>query len=141
MFDLRGNERLLYWKQFRDSLEISPDPLTDCVNWWVKAPFVSPFLDPLNPKTWPDPWHLVLDDRYDDLAIVLGMYYTLELTDRFKEENMQIYMRLDEKEKRYFILIGEKLMNLYHGQVSNKDSLNGLMFDLIFTRKANSINI
>ena len=80
VFDSYGTDRLTKWKQFRDSLETSATPLEDVAELWSHAPFVSPYLDPQNPAEWPDPWHLILDLRLDDLAIALGMLYTIKLT-------------------------------------------------------------
>jgi len=94
VFDLHGVDRIAEWKLFRETLENCKDPLADVVKLWSKAPFVSPYLDPDNPKTWPDPWHLILDLKLDDLAISLGMYYTLKLTRRFMTTPIEIHMTM-----------------------------------------------
>ena len=108
MFDLYGNERLTEWRKFRDSLEISQTPFEDLIGLWSRAPFVNPYLNPHAPETWPDPWHLVLDSKLDDLAIVLGMLYTVQLTQRFMRESLEIHMTMPDNEKhpRYFLIVG-----------------------------------
>ncbi len=80
MFDLHGTERLIEWKKFRDSLETDESPLIRVADLWSKAPFVNSYLNPKNPTEWPDPWQLILDLKLDDLAICLGMLYTIKLT-------------------------------------------------------------
>ena len=72
VFDEYGTKRLAAWRQFRDSLEASETPLEDVAKLWTYAPFVSPYLDPKIPTEWPDPWHLMLDLRLDDLALVIA---------------------------------------------------------------------
>jgi hypothetical protein len=91
MFNLYGNERLIEWKRFRDSLESCSDPLTRVAELWATAPFVNPYIDPNNSDEWPDPWHLVLDSKLDELAISLGMLYTIKLTQRFIDSNCEIH--------------------------------------------------
>ena len=110
MFDLYGNERLTAWKRFRDRLEDSQTPFDDSVSLWCRAPFVNPYLDPYKPEDWPDPWHLILDDRLDNLAISLGMLYTLKLTQRFIDTKCEIHMSMfpSEKEPSYIVVVDDQ---------------------------------
>ena len=82
------------------------------------APYVSPFLDPSDPDSWPDPWKLILDGKYDNLAISLGMLYTLKLTDRFKNMDFQIYLSQNKKEPDFFLTVGDLgVLNMSYGSV------------------------
>lgn len=91
MFDLYGNDRLVAWKKFRDSLETSKDPFKDTLELWRRAPYVFDFLDKIATADWPDPWKLIIDGKYDNLAINLGILYTLRLTKRFMDSNLEIH--------------------------------------------------
>lgn len=120
MFDSYGNDRLIKWKQFREKLEHSQTPLDDLVDFWAKAPFVNTYIDPVNTASWPDPWHLVLDDRYDDLAITLGMLYTLKLTQRFIDVPCEIHMSMPQTDKdtKFFLLLDQKhVLNFHYREV------------------------
>lgn len=112
MFDLRGVDRLTEWKKFRDQIESSDDPLTAVAEFWSRAPFVSPFLDPSTPSDWPDPWHLILDNRLDNLAIVLGMLYTLKLTNRFMMTPCEIHKSMldDKKDPVYYLVVNREFV-------------------------------
>jgi hypothetical protein len=112
VFDLHGVDRLNEWKRFRNSLENSADPFKDVIDLWSRAPFVNPYLDPNNPESWPDPWKLVIDLRLDNLAINLGMLYTLQLTQRFMGENLEIHMSMsrDKKPIDYFLSVGDQYL-------------------------------
>jgi hypothetical protein len=105
VFDAHNSERIKIWRDFRQQLELSPDPLQDVATFWSRAPFVNKYLDPYNTKSWPDPWKLVIDNKYDDLAICLGMCYTLQLTERFKDREFEIHMSMSPNEKRYTLLV------------------------------------
>ena len=137
MFDLYGNERLAAWKQFRNNLESSQTPFLDVAELWSRAPFVSPYLDPNNSAEWPDPWHLVLDLRLDDLAIALGMLYTIKLTQRFIDTPCEIHMSmsLKNKETNYFLVVDNKyVLNKEYKNVVGIDELKGLKTNIIWSK-------
>lgn len=126
VFDTYGNERLITWKEFRSNLETSPSPLEEVAAFWSRAPFVSPFLDPLSPEHWPDPWHLVLDNRYDELAISLGMLYTIKLTHRFADSEYEIHMTSQNNNKNYFLVIDKNyVLNYEYGSVCGLNAVTG----------------
>ena len=92
MFEKNYEKRLEVWSQFRNSLEYSNTPLHDVINFYKNAPSVSIQVNPWNKETWPDPWQLVHENQYDDFCCILGMYYSLQLTDRFKQSNFEIHI-------------------------------------------------
>ena len=119
MFDLYGNERLFKWKQFRDSLEVSNNPMDDVAKLWSHAPFVNPFLDPQKPMSWPDPWHLVIDGKLDDLAICLGMLYTIKLTQRFIDSNCEIHKSMlpNNLEPSFYLVVDQQHVLNYEPRI------------------------
>jgi hypothetical protein len=137
VFNLYGNDRLTEWKQFRDSLENSNSPLQDVADLWSHAPFVNPYLNPHNPSDWPDPWHLILDDRYDDLAIALGMLYTIKLTRRFMDSKCEIHtsMLQEEKQPKYFLIVDDiKVLNLEYKNVVEIDRIANVQTNIIWSK-------
>lgn len=138
MFNLFGTERLTAWKQFRTDLEASATPFEDVAEFWSHAPFVSPYLDPENSANWPDPWHLVLDDRYDDLAIALGMLYTIKLTQRFMASICEIHMSMpdNKKEPQFFLVVDNTyVLNFDYREVVEIDRLKKCKTTLIWSKK------
>jgi hypothetical protein len=136
VFNLHGTDRLAAWKEFRNSLENSKTPLEDVAVFWSQAPFVSPYLDPKNPSEWPDPWHLILDSRLDDLAIALGMLYTIKLTSRFIDTKCEIHtsMLSDKKEPCYMLVVDKKhVLNLEYKNVVSSEELLNLKTNIIWT--------
>lgn len=48
-------------------------------DFWAMAPMVNQYLDYTSPSTWPTPWELITEKRFDSSSIALGMEYTLLL--------------------------------------------------------------
>ncbi len=120
MFDLDQTSKLKAWKEFRQALETSETPLQDVATLWSRAPFVNPFLDPNNPSKWPDPWKLILDGKFDELAIALGICYTLTLTERFKDQKIEIHTSMFSGESRYIVVVNNcDVLNLFCREVTN----------------------
>ncbi len=137
MFNLHGTERIAAWKEFRDSLETSSNPFLDVAEFWSHAPFVNQYLDPNNSTEWPDPWHLVLDNRLDDLAIALGMLYTIKLTQRFIDTPCEIHtsMSSNKKETNYFLVVDKKyVLNKEYKNVVSVDELKDLKTNIIWSK-------
>ena len=119
MFDLYGNKRLTEWKKFRDSLESCDDPLTRVAELWATAPFVNHYLDSNNPNEWPDPWHLVLDGKLDELAICLGMLYTIKLTQRFMSSSCEIHKSMlpNNLEPSFYLVVDQQHVMNYEPRI------------------------
>lgn len=132
MFNLYNTDRLTEWKKFRDSLEISQTPLEDVAILWSQAPFVSPYLDPNRPDDWPDPWHLVLNSKLDELAIVLGMLYTLKLTQRFMRSQFEIHMSTSPRQE-YFLVVDNFVLNLEYRSVVGVEKLKNYQTSKIWS--------
>jgi hypothetical protein len=137
VFDRHGTDRLTAWKEFRDSLETSNDPLLDVASFWSQAPFVSSYLNPKTPTEWPDPWHLVIDLHLDDLAIALGMLYTIKLTRRFIDTDCEIHMSMlpERKEPSYLLIVDKKhVLNLEYKNVVGVEQLSGLETSFLWSK-------
>lgn len=138
MFDLSGNDKLAEWKKIRDRLEHCEFPLQEVVDLWSTAPFVANYIDPFNTKKWPDPWHLILDGRFDDLAICLGMLYTLQLTQRFMSSHYEIHMSIapEIKDPAFYLLIDRSfVLNYTYKQVVDFDETIVKNTTLLFSTK------
>jgi hypothetical protein len=139
VFDLHGLDRIAEWKRFREDIESSENPLDDIVRLWSRAPFVSPYLNPHNPESWPDPWRLMLDLKLDDLAISLGMLYTLKLTRRFMRTPIEIHMSMSPQhtENRFPVIVnGQSVLNWEYGVVASVDCLKDVQTILIYSKSS-----
>jgi len=76
--------RLESWNLLRDQCQNLPvqTALEDINAWWFRAPWRPYYLHWDDQNTWPDPWQLLSDDIYCELARGLGILYTITLLDR-----------------------------------------------------------
>jgi hypothetical protein len=76
--------RLENWNLLRDRCQTLPlESALDAINeWWFRAPWRPYYLHWDDQSVWPDPWQLLSDDVYCDLARGLGILYTISLLDR-----------------------------------------------------------
>jgi len=105
MFDKKFEDRLAEWQKFREDLEFAKDPLSDVIKFYSKAPLVSIHTDPWDNKMWPTPWELINENQYCDFCLVLGMCYSLQLTERFKESKFEIHIGIDKTHSATYYLL------------------------------------
>ena len=83
IFQSTYEARLQDWFQLRKSVINLPID-KQCITideWWQRAPLVTHHLHPLDMDNWPDPWELLSENTYCEVARALGMCYTLLLLD------------------------------------------------------------
>lgn len=104
MFNKPYEDRLNLWREFRESLEQDSDPITTAIEFYNRAPKVTLNADPWDKSTWPNPWELLQDNEYCDFTRVLGICYSLQLTDCFKGSKFEIHIYTDNKKGYIFLL-------------------------------------
>ena len=81
IFQSTYEARLQDWFQLRNSVINLPIE-QQCITideWWQHAPLVNHHLHPHDIDNWPDPWELLSENTYCEVARALGMCYTLLL--------------------------------------------------------------
>lgn len=76
--------RLESWNLLRDRCQNLPieSALDEINRWWFQTPWRPYYLHWDDQSVWPDPWQLLSDDIYCDLARGLGILYTISMLDR-----------------------------------------------------------
>lgn len=125
MFDKKYDDRLRAWNQFRQNLETSSSPLADVVNVYSKAPMVSIQVDPWDVSTWLNPWELLYENKYCEFSKILGICYTLQLTERFMNEDFEIhiYTNNEESSVHYLLFFQEKVIGYDWPNVIKRNDL------------------
>ena len=77
-------QRLAAWALLRDQVsELDTKSTLEHINaWWFNAPWKPYYLHWDDRPNWPDPWQLLSDNYYCDVARGLGILYTITLLDR-----------------------------------------------------------
>jgi hypothetical protein len=130
MFQLKAEDRMKSWREFRTSLEsLSVESaLAQTAQLWARAPFVPYNLDPDLSQEWPDPWTLIYENVYCDVAKCLGIVYTIQLTKHSKDLEIEFRQYEDTKTRYVYNLAwinrGKYILNMIDGEV-----LNNTQFD------------
>ena len=124
MFNKKFEDRLQFWMDFRKNLEESATPFEDVIKLYDQAPLSKFSCDPWDKSTWASPWELLDENDYCDFSIVLGMCYSLQLTDRFKGSNFEIHISTNkEKSETHYLLFVDNTIVDYKGNVVSLEEL------------------
>jgi hypothetical protein len=99
MFDLDTDERLSAWLTHRQYIEQSENPFQDIWEFWKSAPFI-PYnnkLDPYHQRSWPSPWEIIVNNKYDDFTKSVMIGWTIKLTKRFENSKVEIRTLVDKQ--------------------------------------------
>lgn len=130
MFRLPAASRLEAWKKFRRSInDLSlEDSLQATVDLWSACPFTPYYLEPEDHANWPDPWTLIQENYYCDLAKALGMLYTLYLSDHKNYIEFELRRYQDPESRLMYNLAylnqGKYVLNLLDSEVVNNTSID-----------------
>ena len=132
MWNLMPTERLHEWKAFRGSIgqKSIEQAVTETSHLWSYAPYVTHYLDPDSIENWPDPWTLIHENYYCDLAKALGMFYTLALSSHMNQTITDIEIRIYKDIKTQDILNtvwinqGKYILNFMFDTVVNKTQID-----------------
>ena len=77
-------DRLTAWTELRaQAHDLELQQALEKINaWWFQIPWKPYYLHWDDQPLWPDPWQLLSDNVYCDLARALGILYTISLLDR-----------------------------------------------------------
>ena len=90
-------DRLTAWADLRSqcqSLDLE-SALTAINNWWFNSPWQPYHLHWDDHPDWPDPWQLLSDNVYCELARGLGIVYTISLLDRADMADAELVLTED----------------------------------------------
>jgi hypothetical protein len=84
MWALTFDRRLRAWYTLRESAQTLPlESAVTAINaWWFQCPWQPYYLHWDDYAAWPDPWQLLSDNVYCEVARGLGILYTITLLDR-----------------------------------------------------------
>ena len=90
--------RLESWNLLRDRCQNLPleSALDEINQWWFHAPWQPYYLHWDDQPDWPDPWQLLSDDVYCELARGLGILYTISLLDRADMADATLVLTQDD---------------------------------------------
>ena len=126
MFQLKPEDRLRSWRDFRSVLDQSTleNALAQTAKFWASAPFSPYNLDITRHDEWPDPWTLIEENVYCDVAKCLGIVYTLSLCKHRTDLDIEFRVYKDVNTGYEYNLAwinrGKYILNMIDGEVVNK---------------------
>jgi hypothetical protein len=122
MWPATFDARLASWTQLRNHCQNLPlESALAAVNiWWFNSPWRPYYLHWDDQSNWPDPWQLLSDDVYCDLARGLGIVYTISMLDRVDMAPVTLVLTDDDinlvqvaKEKYILNWEAEQIVNTF----------------------------
>ena len=117
--------RISKWVSFRQELETHSNPIQATIDFWNKAPISPLTCDPFDKSTWLEPWNLIEDNHYCEFSKILAIYYTLVLTDRFKDSYFEIQIVNDREahELRYLLFVDDFVIGYFYNRSITQEEL------------------
>jgi hypothetical protein len=83
MWPVKFEDRLIQWSSLREEAKnLSLESSLNKINyWWQQTPWSPYHLHWDDQETWPNPWELLSDNLFCDLARSLGIVYTTMMID------------------------------------------------------------
>jgi hypothetical protein len=131
MWPATFEQRLHAWGVLRESVQHASveQALADINVWWFHAPWRAYHLHWDDQAVWPDPWQLLSDNLYCDLARGLGILYTITMLDRLDlqdavlAETDQGNLVLTQDKKYILNWDSEQVLNINPGQINVQHSI------------------
>lgn len=124
-FLLNPRDRMRHWKELRQGLtsDLSDMQHLEIVSrYWATAPVKQPYMDYLDPGSWPDAWDMVHSCDFDQDMVSLGMFHTLLLAEDGRWDgrlSMMMIRRPAQSVERLVVLTETgAVLNYYHGIVA-----------------------
>ena len=145
-WNLRVNDRLAEWKDFRN--ELSHLPLDQAIpklnEMWSTAPYVTYYLDPSEPHTWPDPWQLLAENYYCNVAKALGILYTIYFTShRTNDLELRVYYDYKDKERYTVVYMdqGKYILNYWPYEIVNTELIEEKQLQLLYQYSSKDLQL
>ena len=134
MFNKKYEERLRSWREFRLSLDKSDDAISETIRMYNDAPMVSIQVDPWDPTSWLGPWELLYENKYCEFSKILGICYTLQLTDSFLDAVFKIHICTNAQgsEVKYLLYVDSKVIGYNNNIIDVSDLPKSLHTETVY---------
>jgi hypothetical protein len=114
MFEKDYITRISAWRLFRETVDQSSNPIEHVLAKYNSIATHDRTVDPYDRSSWPCPWEMLMYDQYCEFAKLLGVAYTLQLTERFCQSvcGIHIYTDYESSQIKYFLSIDDTYVHL-----------------------------
>lgn len=118
-------DRLRSWQKLREScVDCDIEQCLTAINqWWFQIPWQPYYLHWDDLPDWPDPWQLLSDNIYCDIARGLGIVYTITMLDRVDLQDAKL---VEEGQNNLVLIHSRKyILNYSPDDILNTSLENG----------------
>ena len=118
-------DKIKVWKDLRNKLEDHPRPFDMLVQFTNKLHVSSKKVNAFDPDSKIEPWHLIEKNEFTEYEIAQLMAYTLQLTDRFCNSDIEIHISKDTKKDNlvYLVYLDKGIILGYYNEAITVDEL------------------
>ena len=118
-------DKIKVWKDLRNRLEEHPRPFDMLVQFTNKLHVSSKKVNAFDPDSKIEPWHLIEKNEFTEYEIAQLIAYTLQLTDRFCDSNIEIHISKDTKTDHlvYLVYLDKGIILGYYNEAITVDEL------------------
>ena len=118
-------DKIKVWKDLRNKLEDHPRPFDMLVQFTKKLHVSSKKDNAFNPESKIEPWHLIEKNEFTEYEIAQLIAYTLQLTDRFCNSDIEIHISKDTKKDNlvYLVYLDKGIILGYYNEAITVDEL------------------
>ena len=118
-------DKIKVWKDLRNKLEDHPRPFDMLVQFTNKLHVSSKKVNAFDPDSKIEPWHLIEKNEFTEYEIAQLIAYTLQLTDRFCDSNIEIHISKDTKKDNfvYLVYLAKGIILGYYNEAITVDEL------------------
>ena len=79
----------------------------DTIEFWNRVQLIghNKFIDPYYQASWPGPWEIIDNNVYDDFTKAVMIGYTLLLTEKYKNSNIEVKTLVDKTHKKLYNIV------------------------------------
>lgn len=142
MWPDKFEDRLRSWHDLRQFVQSIPlrDQLNAIAKWWGHCPRISHAIHWNDQSNWPDPWDLLADNSFDDLAIALGMSYTITMLEDL-DSSVEIALATDDQAQEYNLVMVDDRKYILNYEPWEAVSTERFEFNITKTIDARTIRI
>ena len=111
---------------------------------WSSAPFVTYYLDPSDPSNWPDPWTLLAENYWCEVAKSLGIIYTIYFSSH-KNVSIEYNIYYDHNDKTRYNLVqidnGKYILNCYPFEIVNTEHIETKNLHLLYSYSKDDLQL
>jgi hypothetical protein len=111
---------------------------------WSTAPYVTYYLDPSEPNSWPDPWTLLAENYYCNVAKSLGILYTIYFTSH-RAADLELRMYYDYKDKERYTVAwidqGKYILNYWPYEIVNTTLIEEKQLHLLYQYSSTDLQL